>query len=153
MAPSPDKAEAPPPWVAGVDDPRSYREFVEWFPEAAACSAYLERFRGPNGFVCPACRGAGVPWRRTRVRRVCSVCRWQTTVTVDTLLDETRTPLTTGFAAAFLPDSVMPATTRVPGQSPLSKKPATCHACPFSCPTWNSPKTSVASGYSCDEWQ
>jgi transposase-like protein len=74
---------------------------VEWFPGAVACGAYLERLRWPKGFVCPACRGAGVPWRQTRGRRVCSVCRRQTTVTVGTILDKTRTPLTTGCEAPW----------------------------------------------------
>jgi transposase-like protein len=101
VVPSPDKAGTPRPLVAGADYPRSYREFVEWFPDAAACGAYLERLRWPNGFVCPVCRGAGVPWRQTRGRLVCSVCRGQTTVTVGTIFDKTRTPLTTWFEAAW----------------------------------------------------
>jgi len=76
------------PWLRGVDYPRSYREFVEWFPDAAACSAYLERLRWPDGFVCPACRSAAAPWRQTRGRLVCRLCRRQMTVTVVTILDK-----------------------------------------------------------------
>jgi hypothetical protein len=37
--------------VAGCDYPRTYREFVEMFPDDAACTAYLERLRWPTGFV------------------------------------------------------------------------------------------------------
>ena len=29
----------------GVDYPRSYREFVEWFPDDEACLTYLEELR------------------------------------------------------------------------------------------------------------
>jgi transposase-like protein len=101
VAPSPGEAATGPALVAGVDYPRSYREFVEWFPDAAACSAYLERLRWPDGFVCPACRSAAAPWRQTRGRLVCRLCRRQMTVTVGTILDKTRTPLTTWFEAAW----------------------------------------------------
>jgi transposase-like protein len=101
VARSPEEAAGRPALVAGVDYPRSYREFVVMFPEAAACSAYLERLRWPNGFVCPACESAVAPWRQSRGRLVCSICRRQTTVTVGTILDKTRTPLTTWFEAAW----------------------------------------------------
>ena len=46
----------------GVDYPESWRELLGWFPDDAACLAYLERLRWPEGFVCPACRG-GTGWR------------------------------------------------------------------------------------------
>jgi len=29
------------------------------------CATYMERLRWPEGFVCPACRVAAVPWRQT----------------------------------------------------------------------------------------
>ncbi len=42
--------------VAGRKFPRTYREFVEMFPDDQACATYLEQLRWPDGFVCPACR-------------------------------------------------------------------------------------------------
>ncbi len=36
--------------------PGSLAEFQHWFPDEAACAAYLERARWGNGFACPAPR-------------------------------------------------------------------------------------------------
>ena len=44
---------------------------------------------------------SGEPWRQTRGRLVCSACRHQTSVTAGTILEKTRTPLTTWFEAAW----------------------------------------------------
>lgn len=71
------------------------------FRDDAACSAYLERLRWPTGVVCPACASTAAPWRQTRGRLVCPSCRHQTSATADTILDKTRTPLTTWFEAAW----------------------------------------------------
>jgi transposase-like protein len=81
--------------------PSIYRDFVKMFPDEAACAAYLESLRWPNGFVCPACKKQSSPWRQTRGRLVCSACRHQCTVTAGTIFDKTRTPLTTWFDAAW----------------------------------------------------
>jgi transposase-like protein len=91
----------PPPLVAGRDYPRTYREFVEMFPDDEACASYFERLRWPEGFVCPACKTTAKPWRQTRGRLVCSVCRHQASVSAGTILDKTRTPLTTWFETAW----------------------------------------------------
>ena len=84
-----------------LDFPRTYREFVERFPSDVACAAYLEQLRWPTEFCCPACGVLGAPWRQTRGRLVCPTCRHQTSVTAGTILDKTRTPLTTWFEAAW----------------------------------------------------
>lgn len=83
------------------DFPHTYREFVQEFPNDDACAAYLEQLRWPAGFCCPACHVSGVPWRQTRGRLVCSACRHQTSVTSGTIMEKTRTPLTTWFEAAW----------------------------------------------------
>jgi len=83
------------------DFPHTYREFGQEFPSDDACAVYLERLRWPAGFCCPACQTIGVPWRQTRDRLVCSACRHQTSVTTGTILEKTRTPLTTWFEAAW----------------------------------------------------
>ncbi len=91
-----------PALVAGHDYPRTYREFVTMFPDNVACAAYLEKLRWPSGFLCPACSElSATPWHHTRGRLVCPVCRHQTTVTTGTIMEKTRTPLTTWFEAAW----------------------------------------------------
>jgi transposase-like protein len=87
--------------TGGRDFPRTYREFVKEFPDDSACAAYLEKVRWPSGFCCPACRTSGIPWRQTRGRLVCSTCHHETSVTAGTIMDKTRTPLTTWFEAAW----------------------------------------------------
>lgn len=87
--------------MPGRDYPGTYRQFVEMFPDNAACSEYLMALRWPNGFVCPRCAAAAEPWRHTRGRLTCRSCRHQATATSGTILDKTRTPLTTWFEAAW----------------------------------------------------
>lgn len=83
------------------DFPNTYREFVQYFPNDNVCAAYLEQLRWPTGFCCPSCQIRGEPWRQTRGRLVCSACRHQTSVTAGTIMEKTRTPLTTWFEAAW----------------------------------------------------
>ena len=101
MSSSNDEAARPPTLAPGHDYPSMYREFIPTFAEDDACAAYLEKLRWPDGFVCPACNVAAVPWRQTRDRLVCSSCRSQSSVCAGTILDKTRTPLTTWFEAAW----------------------------------------------------
>lgn len=87
--------------MSSNDYARTYREFKTMFPDDAGCAAYLETLRWPRGFICPSCGAADPPWRQSRGRLVCPACRRQTTVTAGTILDKTRTPLTTWFEAAW----------------------------------------------------
>ena len=66
-----------------------------------ACLAYLETLRWPDGFTCPYCNAKDEPWRQSRGRMVCPVCRHQGTATAGTILDKMRTPLITWFEAAW----------------------------------------------------
>lgn len=72
------------------------------FTDAEACAGYIEELRWPHGFACPNCGAAAQAWRQTRRRLVCRRCRHQTSVTTGTILDKTRSPLTTWFEAAWL---------------------------------------------------
>lgn len=81
--------------------PNTFREFIEQFPDNAACAVYLEQLRWPMVFCCPACHSSGEPWHQTRGRLVCTACRHQTSVTSGTIMEKTRTPLTTWFEAAW----------------------------------------------------
>jgi transposase-like protein len=92
---------ADPGLVPTADCPHTYRKFVAMFPDDMACAAYLEKLRWPDEFVCPVCKAAGVPWRQTRGRLVCAACRHQSSICAGTILDKTRTPLTTWFEAAW----------------------------------------------------
>lgn len=84
-----------------ADFPNTYREFVQYFPDDLVCARYLEQLRWPTGFCCPNCKMSGEPWRQTRGRLVCPACRHQTSVTAGTIMEKTRTPLTTWFEAAW----------------------------------------------------
>jgi transposase-like protein len=81
--------------------PSIYRDFVTMFPDEAACEAYLERIRWPHGFICPACEKPSTPWRETRGRLGCPLCRHQCSVTAGTIFDKTRTSLPIWFDAAW----------------------------------------------------
>ena len=88
--------------VGGVDYPRTWSEFVAWFPDEAACVAFLERLRWGDGFVCPGC-GSTRSWPASRGlgSRVCAQCAKRTSVTAGTIFAGTRTPLTQWFGAAW----------------------------------------------------
>ncbi len=89
--------------------------FMRMFPDEGACAAYLESVRWPDGFVCRFCLWTGEPYRfssRPLVLR-CPNCREDTSLTVDTVMQRTRTPLAAWFLAAYL------VTTGTPGVSAL----------------------------------
>lgn len=87
--------------VSGKDYPETWSQFLSWFPDHAACLAYLERLRWGDDFECRACGAASQPYRTTRSRFTCRSCRHETTVTAGTIFEGTRTPLTHWFAAAW----------------------------------------------------
>jgi len=86
--------------AGGVDYPRTFQELLEWFPDNAACLAYLERLRWPEGFICPACGQPG-GWRTAKARWMCRACGRQSSVTAGTIFHQIRTPLSTWFAAIW----------------------------------------------------
>jgi transposase-like protein len=82
----------------------SLSELIERYGTEAQCEKALERFRWPDGFVCPECGG------REHSRFVadgrqywqCSTCRTQSTVCSGTLFHASKLPLTTWFQAIYL---------------------------------------------------
>ncbi len=94
----PDKLKMP---VAGRDYPRTWDQFIDWFPDDEACWRYLEGIRWKYGFVCPGCGEAGVAFHGSRGRWICRHCRHQSTVTAGTVFDKTRTPLRSWLAAVW----------------------------------------------------
>jgi len=88
--------------VAGVDYPRDYHGLLSWFPDDGACLRYLERLRWGEGFSCRFCGLVGGDyWRMGDGLRRCAACRRETSVTAGTILDKTRTPLVSWFAAVW----------------------------------------------------
>ena len=87
--------------IAGEDYPKTYREFVEMFPDNESCTNFLQKLRWSDGFTCPKCGASSTPWNQTHKRLVCPHCRYQTTVTAGTIFDKTRTPLTSWLEAAW----------------------------------------------------
>jgi hypothetical protein len=87
--------------ISGKDYPKTWSQFLDWFSTDEACSAYLEKLRWPNGFICPKCGTIDEPYRASRTRLMCKSCKHQTSVTAGTIFDKTRTPLKVWLAAAW----------------------------------------------------
>jgi hypothetical protein len=101
-------------------DPRGFPttlpEFKRVFPDDAACAAYLESVRWPDGFVCGSCRRKDDPYRfgtRSSVVLRCRGCKKNTSLTAGTVMQSSHTPLSVWFWGAYL------ITTQTPGQSAL----------------------------------
>ena len=93
-----DKPKMP---VAGRDYPRTWVQFLDWFPDEEACRQYLEGIRWRDGFVCSSCGEIGEAFHGSRGRWICRHCRYQCSVTAGTILDKTRTPLRNWLAAVW----------------------------------------------------
>lgn len=87
--------------------PRSLPEFQRLFPDDAACCAYVERLRWPDGFACSKCDERGEPWRDRMKPLVlqCRVCRAKTSLVAGTVMERTHSPLLTWFWGAYLVSS------------------------------------------------
>ena len=82
------------------DYPETATELHDWFPDEAACRAYLERIRWPGGPRCPRCPESKV-WKMTPPFYRCGRCGYDFTVTVATLFDNTKLPLRLWFEAMW----------------------------------------------------
>lgn len=84
--------------------------FQKAFPHEAACAAYLEKLRWPEGFVCHRCCSFGEPFRfknRVSVLR-CRKCGANIRLTAGTIMQDSRTPLQIWFWGAYLLTSLTP---------------------------------------------
>jgi transposase-like protein len=78
-------------------------EFIEKFNTEEKCRDYLYQIRWPDGFVCPKCGAKDEPFQiKSRNQYQCRHCNHQTSVTANTVMDKTRTPLTKWFLAIYL---------------------------------------------------
>lgn len=84
-----------------MDYPATLMEFEQRFASEEACRSYLAALRWPDGFQCPYCRSqrAGPTGRDGLMQ--CVGCRRQTSVTVGTIFEGTRTPLRIWFRAMW----------------------------------------------------
>lgn len=84
--------------------PGSLPEFQKLCSDDAACAAYLEAIRWPNGFVCEGCGAASEPFRvKTRPHvLVCRNCRKEARLMAGTVMEKSHTPLSIWFWAAYL---------------------------------------------------
>jgi transposase-like protein/DNA-directed RNA polymerase subunit RPC12/RpoP len=101
--------------------PQSLPEFQKLFPDDAACVAWLEQARWPDGFVCPHCGLKADPFRfanRPTVYR-CRKCGQNTSLTVGTVMERSHTPLNIWFWGAFLVASHTPGMSAVQCQRQL----------------------------------
>lgn len=96
--------------------PTSLPEFQRVFPDDAACAAYLEHLRWPNGFIGPVCGALEVPYRFAKQKTVvlrCRACQANISLMASTVMQGSHTPLSTWFWGAYL------VTTQTPGMSAL----------------------------------
>lgn len=107
--------------VRDLPFPRSLPEFQRLFPNDASCAAYLENIRWRTGFICPKCADSQEPYRfanRPHILR-CRACKHDTALTAGTVLERTRTPLSTWFWGAYLLSSMTPGMSAVQFQRQL----------------------------------
>lgn len=83
-----------------ADYPRTVLEFNDRFSEEAACRAYLESIRWPEGPRCPRCPQAKV-WTMQAPFYRCATCGHDFTVTAGTLFADTHLPLRLWFQAMW----------------------------------------------------
>jgi transposase-like protein len=86
---------------SGIDYPKNWDQFMNWFHDEQSCLSYLKKLRWPNGFICPNCCSESVPYSLPKNKFKCVQCRKQTSVTAGTIFDKTRTPLKNWFAAVW----------------------------------------------------
>jgi transposase-like protein len=86
--------------VGGVDYPKTFQQFRDWFVDDEACLDYLEQLRWPDGFVCPVCATSDA-WRVAGRMWMCAQCGRKTSVTAGTIFHRSRIPMSTWFAAVW----------------------------------------------------
>jgi hypothetical protein len=84
--------------------PASMADFQWCFPDDAACATWLERLRWPGGFVCPHCGEPSNPVRFPNRPEFlhCRSCGRNLSLTEDSVMAGTMTPLAVWFLAAYM---------------------------------------------------
>lgn len=91
----------PPASPEAEDYPRTLAEFEKRFASEQACRAYIIQLRWPGGFRCPSCNSERA-WPTGRGGWIeCAGCHRQTSPTVGTIFEGSRTPLVMWFRAMW----------------------------------------------------
>ncbi len=79
-------------------------ELMERYGDEQSCRNYLEHLRWRNGVRCPKCKGEKISSILKRDQYNCDneSCRYQFSVTADTMFHDTHLPLVKWFLATFL---------------------------------------------------
>lgn len=86
---------------SGIDYPKNWEQFIDWFHDDQACLDYIYKIRWPNGFICPRCHLNKTPYKLKNGTLMCPACRKETSVTAGTIFNKTRTSLKDWFGAVW----------------------------------------------------
>jgi transposase-like protein len=86
---------------SGIDYPKNWEQFIDWFHDDQACLDYIYKIRWPNGFICPRCCLNKTPYKLKNGTLMCTACRKETSVTAGTIFNKTRTSLKDWFGAVW----------------------------------------------------
>jgi transposase-like protein len=75
---------------------------IDQFGTDDKCRKCLEHLRWPNGVTCPKCQSVKISRISTRDTFDCDSCRYQFSVTVGTIFNDTHLPLTKWFFATYV---------------------------------------------------
>lgn len=87
--------------IAGIDYPRTFQEFDNFFSSDEACRKYIAQLRWPQGYQCPKCYSQESPWITARGYFHCRTCEGEVSITSGTIFEKTRFPLKTWFLAIW----------------------------------------------------
>ena len=82
------------------DFPKSEIEFDKRFATERACYDYLSKVKWPDGFVCSEC-GYQSYWISSKHIYICTRCERQFSLTADTIMHNTKKPITYWFRAMW----------------------------------------------------
>ncbi|AHA27540.1 Transposase [Candidatus Liberibacter americanus str. Sao Paulo] len=77
-------------------------KIFEVFPTQEKCIEFLERKRWGDNIYCPYCKNKNVHKSKERNRHFCNDCQTSFSVTVNTIMHDTRMPLQKWFLAICL---------------------------------------------------
>lgn len=83
-----------------MDYPRDQLEFEDTFHTEEQCAYFFKRIRWGHGFVCAKCSFQEF-WEKTRGRRVCKKCKFETTLYSGTMFEGSRLKLRLWYRAIW----------------------------------------------------
>jgi len=82
--------------------PKSLPEFMRQFPDEEAAMKWIVEARWPDGFDCPRCHHNAFYARTAKREFECGKCGYVVSVTAQTVMHKTRTPLVTWLLCAWI---------------------------------------------------